>query len=94
MPHKTSQVIVGNVTFLEKHGTCAVNSTKVYELDVSKANDSVFARRIINGLRTDVFSCAGLNLPDKVERHINVGGWFESSTLAVRLYWPRGPSND
>ena len=94
VPLMTSQMITGKVTFLEKHGTGAANSTGAYELDVSKVNNFASAWRTMNGLKTDVFCSAGLILPDKVGRQINVGGWSESSTFGVRLYWPGGPSND
>ena len=48
----------------------------------------------MNGLKTDVFCSAGLTLPDKGGRQINVGGWSLTSTFGVRLYWPGGPTND
>lgn len=39
---------------------------------------------------TDVFCSAGLTLPDKVGRQLNVGGWSLDSTFGIRLYWPDG----
>ena len=94
VPLITSQTITGKVTFLEKHGTGAPNSTGAYELDVTKVNNFTAAWRTMNGLKTDVFCSAGLTLPDRVGRQINIGGWSLSSTFGVRLYWPGGPTND
>ena len=95
VPLITSQTVTGKVTFLEKHGTSlAANSTGAFELDVSKVNDFSSAWRTMNGLKTDVFCSAGLTLPDKAGRQINIGGWSLTSTFGVRLYWPGGPTND
>ena len=95
VPLITSQTITGKVTFLEKHGTSlAANSTGAFELDVSKVNNFASAWRTMNGLKTDVFCSAGLTLPDKAGRQINIGGWSLASTFGVRLYWPGGPTND
>ena len=44
----------------------------------------------MHGVKTDVFCSAGLVLPDKVGRQINIGGWSVESTFGVRLYWPDG----
>jgi len=41
-------------------------------------------------VKTDVFCSAGLTLPDKAGRIINVGGWANPSTTGIRLYWPDG----
>ena len=41
-------------------------------------------------VKTDVFCSAGLVLPDKVGRQINLGGWSGDSTFGIRLYWPDG----
>lgn len=42
------------------------------------------------GLKTDVFCSAGLILPDRAGRQINIGGWSGESTYGVRFYWPDG----
>ena len=95
VPLITSQTVTGKVTFLEKHGTSlANNSTGAFELDPTKVNDFSSAWRTMNGLKTDVFCSAGLTLPDKAGRQINIGGWSLTSTFGVRLYWPGGPTND
>lgn len=95
VPLITSQTVTGKVTFLEKKGTSlAANSTGAFELDVSKVNNFAQAWRTMNGLKTDVFCSAGLTLPDKAGRQINIGGWSLTSTFGVRLYWPGGPTND
>jgi len=39
---------------------------------------------------TDIFCSAGLTLPDKVGRQIDVGGWDGASNYGIRLYWPDG----
>ena len=41
-------------------------------------------------MTSDVFCSAGLVLPDKAGRQLNVGGWSLGSTFGVRLYWPDG----
>ncbi|KAI9745488.1 MAG: hypothetical protein M1818_001022 [Claussenomyces sp. TS43310] len=89
VPLITSVAINGKVTFLEKHGTGEPNGTGAYELDLSEINDFSAAWRTMH-LQTDVFCAAGLTLPDKVGRQINVGGWSGQSTFGVRLYWPDG----
>lgn len=41
-------------------------------------------------VKTDIFCSAGLTLPDRAGRQINVGGWSGQSTYGVRLYIPDG----
>lgn len=41
-------------------------------------------------VKSDVFCSAGLTLPDKAARQINIGGWTALSTFGVRLYTPDG----
>jgi hypothetical protein len=41
-------------------------------------------------VKSDIFCSAGLVLPDKVGRQLNVGGWALESTYGIRLYWPDG----
>ncbi len=77
------------VTFVEKHGTGPPNSTGAYELDISQVNNFNKAWRTMN-VKTDVFCSAGLTLPDKVGRQLNIGGWSVDSLYGVRLYWPDG----
>jgi hypothetical protein len=90
IPLITAQGLNGKVTFVEKHGTGPPNSTGAYELDLSQIGNFSAAWRTMNGLKTDVFCSAGLTLPDKVGRQLNVGGWSEDSLFGVRLYWPDG----
>lgn len=81
----------GKVVFTEKHGTGPPNSTGAYELDVSLVPQGInSAWRQMNGLQTDVFCSAGLTLPDKAGRIINIGGWSGTSTFGVRFYTPDG----
>lgn len=86
--------INGKVSFLEKHGTeyaADDNSTGAYELDLSLVNKGIpTAWREMQGLQTDVFCSAGLVLPDKAGRIINVGGWSLESTFGIRFYTPDG----
>ncbi|KAI1323225.1 hypothetical protein F5Y16DRAFT_351006 [Xylariaceae sp. FL0255] len=88
-PLITMQSITGKVTFLEKWGTGAPNSTGAYELDLSEISNFTAAWRTLH-LKTDVFCSAGLILPDKAGRQLTVGGWSLESTYGVRLYWPDG----
>ncbi len=77
------------VTFVEKHGTGPPNSTGAYELDLSMSDNFDKAWRTMN-VKSDVFCSAGLTLPDKVGRQLNIGGWSAESLFGVRLYWPDG----
>lgn len=75
----------GKVTIVEKFGTSLTEgSTGAYELDPS---DNSFRTMHV---QTDVFCSAGLTLPDKVARQINIGGWSLDSTYGIRFYWPDG----
>ncbi|KAI1820790.1 WSC domain-containing protein [Xylaria intraflava] len=88
-PLMTMQSITGKVTFLEKWGTGAPNSTGAYELDLSQLSNFTRAWRTMH-LKTDVFCSAGVILPDKGGRQLTVGGWSLDSTYGVRLYTPDG----
>jgi hypothetical protein len=77
------------VTFLEKAGTGAPNTTGAYELDLAQINNFTGAWRPMHVL-TDVFCSSSLTLPDKAGRQINLGGWSGDSTFGIRLYWPDG----
>ncbi|KAI1118865.1 WSC domain-containing protein [Nemania sp. NC0429] len=88
-PLMTMQSITGKVTFLEKWGTGAANSTGAYELDLSQTGNFTRAWRTMH-LKTDVFCSAGLILPDKAGRQLTIGGWSLDSTYGVRLYTPDG----
>ena len=79
------------VTFMEKFGTePANNSTGTYEFDLAEVDNGINAAFRALHVKTDIFCSAGLVLPDKVGRQINVGGWAEGATFGVRLYWPDG----
>lgn len=88
-PLITMQSITGKVSFLEKWGTGAPNSTGAYELDLSKVNNFEQAWRTMH-VKTDIFCAAGLTLPDKAGRQLLVGGWSLDSTFGIRLYAPDG----
>ncbi|WPH02215.1 Hypothetical protein R9X50_00507000 [Acrodontium crateriforme] len=81
----------GKITFVEKHGTSYYpNSTGAFELDPSFEGDFAHAWREMDGITTDVFCSAGLVLPDKGARQINIGGWSGESTYGIRFYTPNG----
>lgn len=80
----------GKVSFLEKHGTGAGNSTGAFEFDPSIGGDIFHAFRELQGLKTDIFCAAGLTMPDRAGRQINIGGWSADSLFGVRIYWPDG----
>lgn len=90
IPLITSANRNGKVTFVEKHGTGPPNSTGAYELDLSAIDNFDVAWREVPGLQTDVFCSAGLTLPDKGARVINIGGWSDDSTYGVRFFTPDG----
>lgn len=75
---------------LEKKGTGPPNSTGAYEFDPSIGGDIYHAFRELQGIDTDIFCAAGLTLPDRKGRQINVGGWSLDSTFGVRLHTPDG----
>ena len=89
IPLITTPAVNGKVTFVEKWGTGPPNSTGAYELDLAEINNFTAAWRPMH-VKTDVFCAAGLTLPDKVGRQINIGGWANDATYGVRLYWPDG----
>jgi hypothetical protein len=82
--------INGKVTLLEKHGTGAPNTTGAYELDPSIGGDIFHAFRELTGIKTDIFCAAGLTMPDRAGRQINIGGWSLESLFGVRIYTPDG----
>ncbi|KAI0843136.1 putative glyoxal oxidase [Hypoxylon sp. FL0890] len=88
-PLMTMQSITGKVTFLEKWGTGAANSTGAYELDLTELDDFDAAWRTMH-VKTDIFCSAGVILPDKAGRQLTVGGWSLDSTYGIRLYTPDG----
>jgi len=77
------------VSFMEKGGTGAPNSTGAYELDYQLADDFTKAWRVMH-VASDVFCAANLVLPDRKGRVLSVGGWSGDSTQGVRLYTPSG----
>ena len=89
IPLITSVSVIGKVSFVEKWGTGPPNSTGAYELDLSEINNFTAAWRPMH-VKTDVFCSAGLTLPDKSGRQINIGGWSDDSTYGIRLYTPSG----
>ncbi|KAK2050271.1 galactose oxidase [Colletotrichum somersetense] len=89
IPLITMETVTGKVTFLEKFGTGPPNSTGAYELDLSLVPDISTSWRPMH-VKTDVFCSAGITLPDKAGRQLNLGGWSGDSTYGVRLYWPDG----
>ncbi|KAF2192285.1 copper radical oxidase [Zopfia rhizophila CBS 207.26] len=89
IPLVTQPARNGKVTFLEKYGTGAPNTTGAYELDVAQLDNFTAAWRPMH-VKTDIFCSSSLTLPDKVGRQINVGGWALDSTYGIRLYWPDG----
>ncbi|KAF1940221.1 galactose oxidase [Clathrospora elynae] len=80
----------GKVSFLEKHGTGEPNTTGAYEFDPSIGGDIFHAFRELRGIKTDIFCAAGLTMPDRAGRQINIGGWSTDSLFGVRTYWPDG----
>jgi hypothetical protein len=89
IPLITMQSITGKVTFLEKSGTGAPNTTGAYELDLDAIDNFELAWKEMH-VKTDIFCAAGVTLPDKAGRQLNVGGWSGDSTEGVRLYIPDG----
>ena len=89
VPLITTTGINNKVVFMEKSGTGAPNTTGTYELDLTFINDVTKAWRPLH-VKSDIFCSAGVTLPDKAGRQLNIGGWAGASTYGVRLYWPDG----
>jgi hypothetical protein len=89
VPLITTVGINNKIVFLEKSGTGPPNTTGTYELDLAFIKEFSKAWRPLH-LKTDVFCSAGITLPDKVGRQLNIGGWSGASTYGVRFYWPDG----
>ncbi|CAP60434.1 uncharacterized protein PODANS_1_7300 [Podospora anserina S mat+] len=83
-PLITQETITGKVSFISKGGTGPGNETGVYELDMQ----TLTFREL--HIKTDVFCAAGVTLPDKAGRQLNVGGWSGESLQGTRIYWPDG----
>lgn len=85
VPLITTLGINGKVTFVEKAGTSTTpGSTGAYEWD---PETNTFRTMHV---KTDVFCSAGLTLPDRLGRQLNIGGWSGDSLYGVRLYTPDG----
>jgi hypothetical protein len=82
IPLITQETITGKVSFISKYGTGPGNETGAYELDPAT---NTFRELHV---KTDVFCAAGVTLPDKAGRQLNVGGWSGDSTYGTRIYWP------
>ncbi|KAL3421446.1 WSC domain-containing protein [Phlyctema vagabunda] len=89
VPLITTTGVNGKVTFLEKSGTGAPNTTGAYELDLAQLDNFSKAWRPMH-VKSDIFCSASITLPDKVGRQLNIGGWAGASTFGVRIYWPDG----
>ncbi|PVH75465.1 copper radical oxidase [Cadophora sp. DSE1049] len=89
VPLITTTGINNKVVFMEKSGTGAPNTTGTYELDLSVLDDFSKAWRPLH-VKSDIFCSAGITLPDKKGRQLNIGGWAGPSTYGVRLYTPDG----
>lgn len=89
VPLLVTSGINNKVVFMEKAGTGAPNTTGTYELDLTFINDVTKAWRPLH-VKSDIFCSAGVTLPDKAGRQLNIGGWAGASTYGVRLYWPDG----
>lgn len=90
IPLISQPAINGKVMLLEKKGTGPPNSTGAYEFDPSIGGDIYHAFRQMEGIKTDIFCSAGLTMPDKAGRQINIGGWSLDSTFGVRIHTPDG----
>lgn len=90
IPLQTTVGVNGKITYLEKFGTSpADNGTGAYELDLASISNYTRAWRPMH-VKTDIFCAAGLVLPDKLGRQINVGGWANEATYSIRFYTPDG----
>ncbi|EAQ93303.1 hypothetical protein CHGG_01538 [Chaetomium globosum CBS 148.51] len=84
IPLITQETITGKVSFISKGATGPGNETGAYEFD-----PSTLTFRTLH-IKTDVFCAAGVTLPDKGGRQLNIGGWAGDATYGTRLYWPDG----
>jgi len=89
VPLITTAGINNKAVFMEKSGTGAPNTTGTYELDLTAINNVTLAWRPLH-VKSDIFCSAGVTLPDKAGRQLNIGGWAGASTYGVRIYWPDG----
>ncbi|KUJ12265.1 uncharacterized protein LY89DRAFT_738058 [Mollisia scopiformis] len=89
VPLITTVGINDKVVFMEKSGTGAPNTTGTYELDLASIDDFPNAWRALH-VKSDIFCSAGVTLPDKAGRQLNIGGWAGASTYGVRIYTPSG----
>jgi hypothetical protein len=64
------------------------NTTGAYELDPTIPDFDLAWREM--HVNTDIFCSAGLVLPDKAGRQLNIGGWSDIALAGIRLYTPDG----
>ncbi len=82
IPLITQETITGKVSFISKGATGPGNETGAYEFDPATKTFRTLH------IKTDVFCAAGVTLPDKGGRQLNLGGWAGDATYGTRLYWP------
>ena len=90
IPLMTTLGLNNKIIFVDKFGTGALNSTGSYELDMSLVDQGPYVAHRPLHVKTDVFCAAGLTLPDKASRLLNIGGWSTESTYGLRFYAPDG----
>ena len=82
--------INGKISFLEKFGNSEIRgSTGAYELDMSLVDEPGLAWRTMH-TQTNTWCSAGVVLPDRAARVLNVAGWSHDATQGLRLYAPDG----
>ncbi|OQU99179.1 WSC domain-containing protein [Cladophialophora immunda] len=90
IPLITTVGLNNKIVYMEKFGTePANNSTGTYELDLTLLDNYTAAWRPMH-VKSDIFCSAGLTLPDKAGRQVNIGGWANDATYGIRLYTPDG----
>ena len=82
--------INGKISFLEKFGNSEIpGSTGAYELDISLVDEPGLAWRTMH-TQTNTWCSAGVVLPDRAARILNVAGWSDDAAQGLRLYAPDG----
>lgn len=86
-----STVAINNKIYLMDKKYDPGNTTGAYELDPSLVGAGPWqnAWRTMN-VNDEIFCSAGLILPDKTGRLLNIGGWSDTALYGIRLYTPSG----
>ncbi|KAG7287648.1 hypothetical protein NEMBOFW57_007161 [Staphylotrichum longicolle] len=69
-------------SFISQGANGLGNETNAYEIDLATPTFRTLY------IKTDIFCAAGVTLPDKAARQLNIRGWASDATYSTRLLYP------